>query len=254
MHSTKLKMFGKLYGKEMHDLIPEIMIVAIGVLLVTAWFFLQRPDPAPVVIGPLMLLLGLAGFLPLVTSFKLLSKEWTNNTVYLIMSLPVSGTMVMGTKMLALLSQYIVGTLLVGLSGWLVYTNGIYQFFAGRAVAVNLLQKPELIQHLVAFYLATVVFLLFLCCTSFFSQVVGKLSRKFSGLITTVVFLVTLIMSGKIMNWLDIAGNPVAMSIMNGNNSKSILYSLNAYSLSHLLLAILIFILVVVLYDKKLEL
>jgi len=255
MHSNKLKMFGQLYRKDLHEIIPEIMIVVIGVVLVTASYFLRSSEPSPVIIVPLILLFGLAGLLPLVASFKLLSREWSNNTVYLIMSLPVSGAMVMGAKMLVLVSQYVAGTLLIAISGYLLYMNGLYQYFSPQQPGYMLLQNPELVQHLLAFYFSGLVFLIFLCCTSFLSQVVGKLSRKFSGVITAGAFIMTLIISGKITNALgmeNISANPAALRMI--GDASSFIYDLNISSLSHLLLAIIIFILAAIIYDRKLEL
>ncbi len=261
MQTSKTKMLGKLYAKDLHEILPEILIVLIGVLLINAWFFLGSPEPAPVVMGPLFLLLGLAGFLPIVSSFKLLSREWANNTVYLIMSLPVSGAMVMGAKMLALITQYIVGTLLVGLSGYLFWVNGVSQFF-GTSPITGMLHNLELVKYLLAFYFSGLAFIIFICCNSFFSQVVGKLSRKLSGLITTVVFIAVLVLPGKILSWIlnttgiaDAYLNPLAIRFMTGpDKSATFLNALNISSLGQFLFALLIFILAVVLYDKKLEL
>jgi len=256
MHSSKLKMFGQLYLKDLHEIIPEILVVVIGVVLVTASFFLRSSQPSPVVIVPLILLMGLAGLMPLVASFKLLSREWGNNTVYLIMSLPVSGAMVMGAKMLVLISQYITGTLLIAISGYLLYINGLYQYFTPQQPGYLLLQNnPELMQYLLAFYLSGLVLLIFLCCTSFLSQIVGKLSRKFSGLITAGAFITILMLAGKILDALGIgntAANPVAIRMM--GDTGSFIYHLNLSSLSYLLLAIVIFILAAIIYDRKLEL
>lgn len=261
MRNSKVKMLGKLYVKDLHEIIPEIIIVLVGILLLNAWFYLRTPDLAPVVVGPLFLLLGLAGFLPVVSSFKLLSREWANNTVYLIMSLPVSGAMVMGSKILVLLTQYIVGTGLVGLSGYLFWVNGISQFFVGNPMA-EMMQHMEWVQYFLASYLAGLAFIFFICCNSFFSQVVGKLSRKLSGLITLAVFIAMLIVPGKILNWiLDATGiadqylSPLAMRYMTGSDPGSaMLTALNFSSLGQFLFALLIFILAVVLYNKKLEL
>lgn len=256
MHSSKLKMFGQLYLKDLHEVMPEILIVVIGVVLITASFFLRSSEPSPVVIVPLILLFGLAGLLPLVASFKLLSREWSNNTVYLIMSLPVSGAMVMGAKMLVLISQFIVGTLLIAISGYVLYANGLYQYFTPQQPGYMLLQNnPELVKYLLAFYLSGLVLLNFLCCISFLSQVVGKLNRKFSGLITAGAFIAILMISGKILNAVGMgntAANPIAIRMM--GDTGSFIYNLNLSSLSYLLLAFIIFILASLIYDRKLEL
>lgn len=256
MHSSKLKMLGQLYKKDLHEIVPELVIVACGVVLVTVGYFLRSSnDPNPVIVLPLMLLFGLAGLLPLVASFKLLSREWTNNTVYLIMSLPVSGEMVLGAKLLVLVSQYIIGTLLIGASAYLLYSTSLYQFFAPGQSAHMLLENPDLIHYMLALYLSGTMFLIFLCCVSFLSQVVGKLSRKFSGLITAATFIATLVISGKIMDAFGMgqySANPVALRML--ESSGHFAYNMNMTSLSQLLMAVLIFILAAVIYNKQLEL
>ena len=256
MSSSKLKMFGQLYLKDLHEVIPEILIVVIGVVLVTAGFFLRSSEPSPIIIVPLVLLLGLAGLLPLVASFKLLSREWSNNTVYLIMSLPVSGAMVMGAKMLVLISQYVIGTLLIAISSYLLYANGLYQYFTPNQSGHMILQSnPELITHLLAFYLSGLVLLIFLCSTSFLSQVVGKLSSRFSGLLTAAAFIATLVLSGKIMDVLGTGNNAAnLMFIRMTANAGNFASELNLSSLSYLLMAAVIFILAAIIYDRKLEL
>lgn len=257
MHKSKIKMLGSLYSKDLHEILPEIIIVLAGILLINGWFYLGSPEPAPVVMGPLFLLLGLAAFLPIVSSFKLLSREWSNNTVYLIMSLPVSGAMVMGAKMLVLITQYIAGTLLVGVSGYFFWINGVSQYVMGQPMG-GLLKNPEMVKYLAAFYLASLVFIIFMCSSSFFSQVVGKLSRKFSGLITVVVLFAVLTLPGKILAWTGIEQNcltPMSLRFMDGaNNSSAFLHAVNIATLSQFLFALLIFIAAVILYDKKLEL
>jgi len=256
MHRSKLKMFGKLYMKDLHEVTAEILVVIIGIVLVTTGFMLKSDVPAPVFIFPLLLLLGLAGFLPLIASFKLLSREWSQNTVYLIMSLPVSGVMILGAKMMVLLTQYIIGTGLIALSGYLLYTTNLYQYITPNQPGLSILfNNPELVRNLLAFYLCGLIFLMFLCSTSFFSQVTGKLSSRFSGLITAITFIITLVLSGKILTAFKISSitdNSRAMQMM--GSADNFVNSLNFSSLSYLLLAIVIFILAVMIYDRKLEL
>ncbi len=256
MSKSKLKMFTTLYLKDLHEVTVEIFIVLIGVVLVTIGFSLNSDVPSPAFVFPLLLLLGLVGFLPLLSSFKLLSREWSHNTVYLIMSLPVSGAMILGSKMMVLLTQYIGGTLLIGLSGYLLYTTELFQYFAPYQLDLSQLSNhPEIISTLLAFYLAGLAFLIFLCCTSFFSQIAGKLSSKFSGLVTAATFIITLILSGKLLEVLGTGSHKVNLVMMRmSGNTESLANSLNFSSLSYLLLAIILFIAAAVIYDRKLEL
>lgn len=260
MSNSKLKMFTKLYIKDLHEVTVEILIVVIGVALVTAGFLLSSDQKAPLLIFPLILLLGLAGFLPLISSFKLLSREWSQNTVYLVMSLPVSGAMILGAKMAVLLTQYIGGTLLIALSSYLLYISKLSQFLTPQQQAQMMLyNNPQLWQALLAFYLSGLVLLIFLCCTSFFSQITGKLSAKFSGLVTAVTFIITFILSGKlsgkIFDALGTGNNDFHhMMIQISGNANNYVSSMNMSSLIYLVLAIILFILAAVIYDRKLEL
>lgn len=256
MSNSKLKMFTKLYLKDLHEVTVEILIVVIGVALVTAGFLLSSDQKAPLLIFPLILLLGLAGFLPLISSFKLLSREWSQNTVYLVMSLPVSGAMILGAKMAVLLTQYIGGTLLITLSSYLLYVTKLSQFLTPQQQGLMMLYNhPQLFQSLLAFYVSGLVFLTFLCCTSFFSQIAGKLSAKFSGLVTAVTFIITLILSGKILDALGTGSNELYhMMIQISGDTANYISNMNMSSLSYLVLAILLFILAAVIYDRKLEL
>jgi hypothetical protein len=249
-------MFTKLYLKDLHEVTVEILIVVIGVALVTAGFLLSSDQKAPLLIFPLILLLGLAGFLPLISSFKLLSREWSQNTVYLVMSLPVSGAMILGAKMAVLLTQYIGGTLLIALSSYLLYVTKLSQFLTPQQQGLMMLYNhPQLFQSLLAFYVSGLVFLTFLCCTSFFSQIAGKLSAKFSGLVTAVTFIITLILSGKILDALGTGSNELYhMMIQISGDTANYISNMNMSSLSYLVLAILLFILAAVIYDRKLEL
>lgn len=256
MSNSKFKMFTKLYLKDLHEVTAEILIVVIGIVLVTVGFSLDSEVPPPIFIFPLFLLLGLIGFLPLLSSFKLLSREWSHNTVYLVMSLPVSGAMILASKMMVLLTQYIGGTLLLGLSGYLLFATKLFQYLAPYQPDLAVLANhPELVSNLVAFYLAGLAFLVFLCCISFFSQIVGRLSAKFSGLVTAATFVITLILSGKLLEALGTGSHEVNLVMVRMSGNTDILVnSLYLSSLGYLLLAIILFILAAVIYDRKLEL
>ena len=256
MSNSKLKMFTKLYLKDLHEVTAEILIVVIGVALVTAGFLLGSEQNAPLMILPLVLLLGLAGLLPLISSFKLLSREWSQNTVYLVMSLPVSGAMILGAKMAVLLTQYIGGTLLITLSSYLLYVTKLSQYLTPQQPGLMMLyNNPQLLQSLLAFYLSGLVFLAFLCCTSFFSQIAGKLSARFSGLVTAATFVITLILSGKILDALGTGSNELYhMMIQISGDAANYISNMNLSSLSYFVLAVILFILAAVIYDRKLEL
>jgi len=113
MQTSSLKKFFKLYSKEMRELRPEILVVLIATLVLDLLFYIKARQFPAVIIGPSIMILGLAALLPFISSFKLLGREWNSNTIYLLLSLPVKGGNVLGSKLLALLTQYLFGTIIV---------------------------------------------------------------------------------------------------------------------------------------------
>ncbi|HBQ26772.1 MAG TPA: hypothetical protein DD791_10305, partial [Syntrophomonas sp.] len=87
MQTSSLKKFFKLYSKEMRELRPEILVVLIATLVLNLFFYFKAQELPAMVIVPSMMMLGLAGFLPFISSFKLLGREWNSNTIYLLLSL-----------------------------------------------------------------------------------------------------------------------------------------------------------------------
>ena len=73
MYNSKWKMFGPLYRKDMHQVLPELIIVItislVLDLLMYSGFIGSEVRRAMVVIVPMFMTLGLAAFLPLVSVF-----------------------------------------------------------------------------------------------------------------------------------------------------------------------------------------
>lgn len=197
MQARGYRMFSALYGKELRDLAAEIIIVAALAVVVNVFLFfrLNHTQYMHILIVPNMMLLGLAGFLPLISSFKLIYREWKGNTIYMLLSLPVKGASVLGAKAAAVLTQYVVGTMTVMISAVLLslalagpdIASAIQELYI--ATNVNLTQ---LAVTGVLFYLLSMAGLLYLVSISFGSQMVGKLVRTYSGLVTLVVFVALL--------------------------------------------------------------
>ncbi len=251
MSTNKLRMFFALYTKDMRESMPEIVVVAAVAVILNGIFYLRVIRPQPVVdtntllllIIPVLMVMGLAVFLPLISSFKLLGREWSNNTVYFIMSLPVSGGMILGSKLLALLTQYVVGTLIAGMTGLVLVWDimpELIRFISGQ---------PHGFSVVWLFYLLSAAFLIYLISISFFSQIVGRLSARFSGLITGLVFLLTLYIVGKINDFTS------SLNIrMFADWYTTPIGSLLTANLMVLVTAAVIFTLAVVVYNKKVEL
>jgi hypothetical protein len=107
MQKNKWRMLGQLYLKDMHDLKAEIIVVLAITLLLDSFIYFSSGYPRQLIILPVLMTIVLAAFIPLVSSFKMLHREWNDNTVYLVMSLPVSGYMIIGSKLLAIISQFL---------------------------------------------------------------------------------------------------------------------------------------------------
>lgn len=192
MVAKSLARFGALYYKQMREMAPEMLIIGGASVLISLVVYLKLGSVHMAVFMAMMMVMGLACFLPIVSSFRL-GQEWNNHTIYLMMSLPVGGGMILGSRLAALLTQYVVGTLIVGICGVLL--------------AVQL--APELYDYLdlilpyldigVLLYLCTVAWMGYLISVSFFSQIIGKLVSRFSGLVTIVTFFATLWLSMKMM-------------------------------------------------------
>lgn len=256
MPTSRLGMFSKLYSKEMRELAPEmITVIGLAVLAYIYLFFKTHEYPLAV-IGPIFMIGGLAAFLPVISSFKLLSREWKNNTVYLMMSLPVKGGMIMGAKLLALLSQYVLATLIAGVGGFLLtyaLNPELGQILNTTIPGVGL-NLWQLWPQGLALYLTSIVVITYIASISFFSQMVGKLVSRFSGLVTAGVFIATAYLSGKVgdLFWGNI--DPQWTNEINTFDLSVINQFLLTNFLFSLAIAAVIFTLAVIIYNRKIEL
>ncbi len=194
METSKVKMFKNLYKKDFREVRTEILVVAAVAIILISWAYFKTEGSARgIIVLPMAFALGLAGFLPIITSFRLLGKEWSNNTIYMLMSLPVSGGMMLGSKLAVLLTEYLFGTLVVLLAGGIALLTSFPEIW--REVVSN----PDNIKLIMAVYGLSITGIVFIFCNSFLSQVTGKLFKKASGFISFVVFLGVFYIAGKFM-------------------------------------------------------
>lgn len=129
----------------------------------------------------------------------------------------------------------------------------------------NALYDPRM-SWLLFILLACIMGMLVLLCISFFSQVAGKLCRKFSKLVTGLTFLGTLylttrlhsLLSSLILQFHDINSGLVVKAAPGAWALNTLAPGQTPYMISYLLLDLLIaaalFAAAAVLYDRKLEL
>lgn len=194
MAAKPIAMFGALYRKQMREMLPEMAVIAGVAIIVSLLLYIKIGSILEAVMIAMLMVMGLAFFLPIVSSFRL-GQEWNNNTIYLMMSLPVGGGMILGSRLAALLTQYLFGTLIVGVCGILLAVGLFPEPFGYYLQAILPYWDIAIL-----LYLLTVMWIAYLISISFFSQIIGKLVSRFSGLVTFITFFFTLWLSGKVMN------------------------------------------------------
>ncbi len=246
METSKSKMFKSLYLKDLREVRTEIIVVAAVAIILISWAYLRTDGLARgIIIAPMAFALGLAGFLPIITSFRLLGREWSNSTIYMMMSLPVSGSMILGSKLAVLLTEYLAGTLIVLLSGGIALLTSfpdIWQEFIGN---------PYYIQLAAAVYLVSITGIFFIFCNSFLSQVAGRLFKKASGFISALVFLGVFITAGKIMPETDVLLTQSQLLVSCSMQDIGVILTKGAIDLAF---AALLFIAAVIIWERRIEL
>ncbi len=261
MQTSSLKKFFKLYSKEMRELRPEILVVLIATLVLDLLFYIKARQFPAVIIGPSIMILGLAALLPFISSFKLLGREWNSNTIYLLLSLPVKGGNVLGSKLLALLTQYLFGTIIVTagsiILAFLLFPEpGLVETLRQAQSAGIDTRLQTIISSGTLFYLMSLVGMAYVIAISFFSQLLGKLVTRFSGPITAIVFIATFWLMGKLMTplWQQV-GN-YAQPHMNQSNFSIAAFNQLVGMNTLIMLAgtVIVFIAAVLVYNHKIEL
>lgn len=249
MQNSKTKMLGQLYRKDLRELRPEIIFIVAATIIINTWVYMaSNTNQKAAVVIPLIISLGLAGLLPLISSFKLLGREWSNNTVHLIMSLPVSGAMVIGSKLLALLTQYIIGILVVGVTAFLIVSSSAPEIWQQIMIEPGAKTVFQLAVFLNILGLTNIIFFI---SSSFLSQLVGRLSRKHSGLISFIVFIAIFIIMGQIPHMDPVFTETLAnRDLLDMNITGAMLLT----AVVTLIPSALILGLSVLIYDHKMEL
>lgn len=147
------------------------------------------------------LLISAAALIPFVHSFTIWTEEWKNNTNYLLFSIPVSKTKIFLSKFLSIFMEYII-LLGIALIGFLIDSVFILHVNFNFNITSSL---GSLTQFIICLLAISISFI-FSC---FFSILVGKLSPKFSGFISFIVFIA-----------MNLLCNSIIAKIMNLFSSK----------------------------------
>ncbi|MGI6285039.1 hypothetical protein SEF58_04385 [Neomoorella humiferrea] len=258
---------GRLYRKELRDLRLESMVV-LGLILLWNFFLYYKAGtatwpPGTHLVFSLMMLV-ITGFLPLIESFKIWGDEWKNNTVYLLLSLPVNGQQVVLAKLLAVLTQFILLSLAALLATgalfkatvldayFVMINNEIWQLIRQYRLILAIITVNGILE------LANVVLLAFL------GSLLGQSVRKFSGWLAGAFFLAGMYVSGKLATWLAKVLNYLPWPTINirlplnfhslSISASSGEMSIYAGTAALLLVTILLFITTVLFYNRRVEL
>ncbi|HBQ26771.1 MAG TPA: hypothetical protein DD791_10300, partial [Syntrophomonas sp.] len=179
----------------------------------------------------------------------------------LLLSLPVKGGNILGSKLLALLTQYLIGTVVVT-TGGVILTFLLFPE-PGLAETLRQVQASGIdtrLQTIISsgglFYLMSLVGMAYIIAISFFSQLLGKLVTRFSGLITAIVFIATFWLMNKLMTpiWQQLGNyNQLHMSQFNFSIAAfNQLVGMN--TLIMLAGTAIVFVAAVLVYNHKIEL
>lgn len=185
-------MFARLYLKDIQDIKMESAIFMISVAAWNIFLYMKYLSgwPYQLSVGQSLTAFGIAAFIPFIESFKLLWDEWKHNTVYLIMSLPVSGTMVLLSKLAVIITQYVALSLFSAVC-FLLLAHATPAWEVMWSFIRSAITDQSLpLKFAALFYASTVAGMIYTAALAFLSSVVGKLAKKLSGLASLGTFLI----------------------------------------------------------------
>lgn len=243
MKANRLNMFLKLYQKELQELKTEILLTVFAVVAASIAVYISGPQIRWTTLLFVMVA-GLAGLLPVISTGGIFTKEFNHNTIYLVMSLPVRGGMILGSKLAAVVSQYLIGTLTVMISGTILS----YALFA-EEIAVIIREINGIPWNIgLALYFVTIVFAIYLVSLIFFSQIIAKLVNKFNYIVTFGTLFGLLWLTNKVA--MSLIGSMNYAQVANLPPVQPIIYT----ALIYLGVAIVIFFASVLIYNRRIEL
>ncbi|WP_350343955.1 hypothetical protein PRVXT_000319 [Proteinivorax tanatarense] len=267
MKNSNFKKLMMLFKKDLMNLKFESLIllglIVVGYSLII--FRVQATDDMmkAAIIGNLSFLLFLGTLLIIfIRSFSLVSSEWKNNTLYMIMPLPVKGKSIFLSKILAITTQTVV---ISGVS--LAFLTIVWTSIIGLSEVQEMLNafminsseffseyKGEITKVIITGFFSFIS----LIVTVFFSSVVGRMFKKMSGFITFITFLLTNYVIAKITS-ITYKFSGIESSIQNGTSVEASIEIFSTqqfwfYNILTIIVTLGLFFATTYLYDKKVEL
>jgi len=192
MEISRAKMFRTLFKKDLLLGKNESLLILGFIVLGNIFLYYKSQTTIPAEVWPVEAAFGLSSvllsFIPLsifFRSFASISSEWKENTVYMMMSLPVSGTMILLSKVLSLITRLLI-LLIVALPFTAIFfmKMPLTQMFVNIDIDMNLVK-------IISMYVGILIlmYILYLVIAIFSAQI-GTLVKKFSGLFTFIIFIV----------------------------------------------------------------
>lgn len=260
MRKSKWGMFKKLYIKEMQEIKQELLAIIVFALAINVASFIW-PE-SPVVILPLMLVIMASGVVPIISSVRSLAKEWNNNTIYLLMSLPVKGIMVFSAKLLALFTEFLIGTsgvilitatnfmIKISVHDWTIWSQFSAQF---NEISPHL---SLLIKVFLGLYALILTLFIYLVSIVFLSQTIARIKGKYMKIVSYISFATLIYVGSKISNW--VLSNLPWIQQLNYITLEQVSTNLTLTFLSTIAVLVILSALMLTgagtIYDKKLEL
>ncbi|WP_099192729.1 ABC transporter permease [Tepidibacter mesophilus] len=257
-------MIFNLYKKEINKFKKET-IIFLGLLLILNIFFLYKTYngwnlEAGFIMN--MLLIPLTFLIPLVLAeSKFISQEFKDNTIYILMSLPVSSEKIFLSKFLAVMTQYIVYSLSV-----IIFMSIQFMIFLNRTPYIQEIKQffdIRIFSTATSFYVLSIAGLLYMISSIFLSSIIGKTFKKYSKIISFGSFLAILYIGGKIIGFMMSNLEKVGFTINNvamNYNIDEFMRLLNEVgfgvfltTLIILLVTFVIYFITCKIYDKKIE-
>ncbi|SNS11942.1 hypothetical protein SAMN05446037_1004164 [Anaerovirgula multivorans] len=254
-----------LYKKDLLSVKFESLMILATIFLGHLYFSYKILTgwPEPTILGVTSTIFFIVMFVIFIGTFTSVSREWSNNTIYLVMSLPVSGKKIFLSKLLAVMTQLVIlggASILVGslLSSYFLGADIIAQVF-------GFFSTHQLLKVLVMGIILLFFGIIQIILVAFFSTMVGRAFKKFSWLITFFTFIFTNIFIGKINEFLLkalIAPVDRHLSIIGSTNFDGQFLVESGLTTQFFLLQLTIillistglFFLTAMIYDKKIEL
>ena len=270
MKISNSKKLTTLYKKDLAAAKFETLLIMGFILVGNLFLYYKAKTSWPIEISLVFSTLIL-GFVPLSTFFRAFSfirSEWKENTVYFMMSLPTTGNVIFLAKLLALLTQFfLLGAIALIFTGTFVFMHPQFQHI--WVVIKDISTTPEIIWEMSKIGILLFVGFGLSIIIAFLSAVIGKLFKKFSGLITFVAFIaINYGTSAIIVKLLELVNTPRFNSYMQKSmmiDGANVTWQLTPgvglsgvdFSIISILLigaSVLLFLGTTAIYDRKVEL